>query len=531
MLALSFAARCPAEIMGHWTFDEGAGFIVGDSSGKGNNGTLMNDKAMTWTNGYSGAGLYFDGTVGAGATYVSIVDAASLHLSTQGSFAAWVRWEDTGRDSPILAKEGDGALSYWFGAFGPAHFGVLLDTDGNQPWAILDRDQGQVPQGQWTHLASTWDGTTVRHYLNGVLLNENASFPGPVFGGSGPLIIGANFPYNSTAFKGALDEVRLYNHALSGAEIRAIAGVTTEMVGYWPLDEGSGILVADRSGRGNHGTLIHPRPFTWTNGVIGSGLYFDGTTGVESTYVEIPDSPSLRMAGSISFAAWVRCEDIQRDAPVLAKEGDGKLSYWFGAFGVATEGAGPGNFGILLDLEGSHPWTMTDRNQGMLPLGEWAHIASTWDGATIRHYLNGEPLAETAAFTGPIYVSDAFLAIGANSLLNFTAFKGAIDEVRIYSYGLSAEEIRAIYLAAGFRITAVSREGEDLRIEWACQPGWSYVVQTNQPAGTGGITEVFGDLSAPIIVPEGSGTRVTNFVHAAALRLGQGIYYRVKQLP
>ncbi len=442
-----------ASVVGHWTFDEGSGTSVADSSSQANHGTLVNAKAGTWTNGVSGGALYFDGTTGAGSTYVTIPDAASLHLTNAISFAAWVRSDDVGRDAPILDKEGGGQLSYWFGTFGPTRFGVLLDTDGNQPWTVYDRDQGVVPQGLWVHLASTWDGTTIRHYLNGVLLAETTAFTGPIHASTAALIIGANVPYNNTAFKGALDDVQIYNHALSADEVRALIGTPRLLVGYWPFDEGGGTSIRDQSSQANSGTLINLRTNTWTAGIRGSALYFPGIVGEDSTYVSIPDAPLLRIVGDISFAAWVRCDDITRDAPILAKEGDGHLSYWFGAYGLNNEGAGPGSFGMLLDADGNQPWTMYDRNQGALPEGQWVHLASVREGTTIHHYLNGESVGATGGtFGGPIHISDAFLAIGVNSLYNFaanhTAFKGALDEVCLYNYALTPAEVASLYTSA-----------------------------------------------------------------------------------
>jgi len=314
------------------------------------------------------------------------------------------------------------------------------------------------------HLASTWDGMTIRHYLNGVLLQDTAAFGGPINAGSGPLVIGSNFPYNNTAFQGTLDDLRVYDHVLSSNEVRTLAGLTRQLVGYRSFEKGGGTNIADHSGLGNNGTLVNAKTNTWTEGLRGRALYFDGTTGLDSTYVMIPDSPSLRIPTEISFSAWVRCDDIALDAPVLAKEGDDKLSYWFGAFGLNVEGARPGNFGILLDGDGNQPWTTLDRNQGAVPEGVWVHLATTWDGAVIRHYLNGVALPETGTFAGPINSSDAFLAIGVNSLYNFRAFKGAIDEVELYNYALSPEEVSELYLTFGFRITSFIREGDDLRL-------------------------------------------------------------------
>ncbi len=517
-----------AGLVGHWAFDEGSGTTITDSSGQNNHGILVNPKPGAWTSGVSGGALYFDGTTGAGSQYVTIPDAASLHATNAISFAAWVRCDDINRDGPIVAKEGDGQLAYWFGTFGPRHFGVLLDSDGNQPWSLLDRDQGSIPGGLWVHLASTWDGTTLRHYLNGVALAETAAFSGPLHASTGPLILGANVPYNSTAYKGAVDDLRIYNHALSAVEIQALVGTPPMLVGHWSFDEGGGTNIWDQSSQANHGTIINLRSNTWTTGIAGGALYFPGIVEDNSTYVRIPDSRSLRIAGDITFAAWVRCDDLMRDAPILAKEGDGYLSYWFGTFGLSIEGAGPGNFGILLDADGNQPWSLYDRNQGAVPLGQWAHLASVREGTTVRHYLNGESLGDTGgAFIGPINISDAFLAIGVNSLYNYTAFKGAVDEVRLYNYALTAGEIRELYLGVAFRITALRREDNDLRLTWACVPGRSYVVQTTPQVGAG----EFADITPPIAIPADFTGTATNYVHRGALTNATPLFYRIKLLP
>ncbi len=480
-LGLTLAASvfsANADLVGHWTFDEGGGTNVTDSSGFANNGVIVGLQSFTWTNGVSGGALYFDGTTGAGSTYVSIPDAPSLHLTNAGSFAAWVRCDDTGLDGPILDKEGDGQLAYWFGVFGTSHFGVLLDTDGNQPWTLYDRDQGSVPQGLWVHLATTWAGTTIRHYLNGVPLPETASLTGPLFDSVNALIIGANVPYNTTAFKGTLDDLRLYNHALSAEEIQALVATPKLMVGCWSFDEGGGTNIWDSSGQNNHGTIIHLQTNTWTAGVSGSALYFPGVAGEDSTYAAIPDAPLLRIVGDISFAAWVRCDDIHRDAPIVAKEGDGHLSYWFGAFGLSNEGGGAGNFGMLLDADGNQPWTMHDRDQGSLSEGQWVHLASVREGTVVRHYLNGVSLGSTGgSFTGPIHISDAFLAIGVNSLYNFaanhTAFFGAIDEVRLYNYALSDFEVAALYAADVKPALRIERQAKTVLVSWPMPAdGW-----------------------------------------------------------
>src|SRR5262249_39592835 len=158
---------------------------------------------------------------------------------------------------------------------------------------------------------------------------------------------------------------------------------------------------------------------------------------------------------------------------------------------------------------------------GAVPQSEWTHLASTWDGGTVRHYINGEALPQTTPFSGPINFSDAFLAIGVNSLYNFApnhqAFEGAVDGVSLYNYALTANEIRALYLAVEFRITSITREDSGLRLAWECAAGHTYVVQTNVPSQGGTLNGDFGDLTGPIVVPLGFVGTTTNYLHNSGL--------------
>ncbi len=75
-----------------------------------------------------------------------------------------------------------------------------------------------------------------------------------------------------------------------------------------------------------------------------------------------------------------------------------------------------------------------------LSANTWAHLASTYDGANLRLYVNGS-LVKTTAATGTITVSTGALRIGANSIWTDEAFQGLIDEVRIYNRALTASEL------------------------------------------------------------------------------------------
>lgn len=211
------------------------------------------------------------------------------------------------------------------------------------------------------------------------------------------------------------------------------AFLQADLVGYWAFDEGSGTAVADKSSYNNNGTLERAQANTWTTGKWGNGLYFDGST---AAYVKILTSPSIQITNAISFSAWVYSTNPNRDAPILAKEYGGNLSYWFGVYN--------GGFGTLLSDNGSG-WNANYRGSGSVPANQWTLLTTTWDGATIRNYQNGVLVGSTS-YSDPsgINVSNAFLSIGINSNYDFTRFQGILDEVRIYNHALNTTEIATL---------------------------------------------------------------------------------------
>jgi len=234
------------------------------------------------------------------------------------------------------------------------------------------------------------------------------------------------------------------------APFPALADLNDGLVGCWSFDEGGGTYITDESGEANHGTLVNDTPSTWISGVRGTALYFPGITGNDSVRVEIPDSASLDISTSVSFSAWIQCDDIHRDAPILAKEdyGSHNSSYWFGAHGVNE--SQPGNFGVLLSSTDDTGWDLWDRDQGDVSVtsydGEWTHVVSTWDGATTQHYLNGQLLEDVSGtLSGVLNETSVLVTIGVNSGRNSSSFLGAIDELRLYDRALSSGEVQLLY--------------------------------------------------------------------------------------
>ena len=202
----------PAGPVAAFGFEEGSGMTVADSSGKVNHGTLS---GATWsTSGRHGRALAFNGT----NSWVTIADSASLDLTTAMTLEAWLNPTALSSWRTVLLKETASNLAYALYANTssnvPRGYARLVTVDG----------LGQLPLGGWTHLALTFNraGTGLRLYVNGALVDsQNTSTT--MLASTGPLRIGGNGIWGEY-FAGLIDEVRVYNRALTQAEIQADMG-------------------------------------------------------------------------------------------------------------------------------------------------------------------------------------------------------------------------------------------------------------------------------------------------------------------
>jgi glucose/arabinose dehydrogenase/chitodextrinase len=205
------APATPPGLVGAWGFTEGAGTTTADSSGNGNAGTLV---GPSWTtSGRFGNGLSFNGT----NSVVRVADSASLDLTTGMTLSAWIRPTATQSGwKTILQHETD---AYFLNASNSD--GPLRPSGGGTLGGDTQYLSGPTanPVNDWTDVAFTYDGATLRLYINGTQVASRAA-GGAIQTTNNPLWIGGNSPYGEY-FTGLIDEVRIYNRALTQTEIQA----------------------------------------------------------------------------------------------------------------------------------------------------------------------------------------------------------------------------------------------------------------------------------------------------------------------
>ncbi|MCK6211008.1 hypothetical protein KZX45_10675 [Georgenia sp. EYE_87] len=213
-VTITAPAPAPTGVRGQWLMDEGSGTAVGDSSGWGNHGTVQG--TVGWGPGRAGSALVLDGSSG----YAQVPDNASLDLSGAMTVAAWVRPQVLATQYVVKKATGSrNGFELSLSSSGRGFFRANEVSSGN----LYRVDATSVhPLGTWVHLAGTYDGTTMRFYVDGVLQDSTAG-PSAVATNGLALGIGAE-PGGYRKLRGGLDEVRLYDRALSAQEIAGLAG-------------------------------------------------------------------------------------------------------------------------------------------------------------------------------------------------------------------------------------------------------------------------------------------------------------------
>ncbi len=458
-------------LVGHWTFD-GADLVsnVVDKSGNGNHGNMSGFTSTSSAKvvGKLGQALKFDGV----DDYINAGDIESIDTSTALSGCAWVKHTTITNDDGIFAKitggSGDGFIFFRddVGATSGRTDGynIYFADSGDTDTVRIESATNASPLNKWTQVCFTFQTATANGlhlYVNGV---EDANSPvstasiGAINAGTAMLSIGERLDF-SNPFNGTIDDVRIYNRALSASEVKQLynlggsklnsqipnAGGDTlksGLVGHWTFD-GADLVsnVTDKSGNGNNGNMSG---FTSTSsakvvGKLGQALKFDGVNDYVKTGLINPNSNIITLTywakRPVSTSGLVEIEQSANFNSVdhsFLSNPDGSNN----RFSAAIHGTGASYRAEYITLPQANTWN---------------HYAIVFDhnvaNCDIRIYLNGTESATTitnancggaADFrTDNIYM----MSRGGSTLYQ----NGIMDDVRIYNRTLSATEIKQLY--------------------------------------------------------------------------------------
>jgi hypothetical protein len=402
-----------------WDFNEGVGTTAGDGAGA-NNGTLVGDTAWsTDTPDGSGSSLVFDG----GGDYVRVNDHSSLHLTGELTLMAWVKETAVGQYAKVVSRR----TGYHF---------YFLGVDNGHPYGGIGDDASYTVTGKsllmsldrWNHLALAYDDAIDRMFLHfdGTERMTPVTQSLPAAAGV-DLSIGADSQGTQHFFNGAVDDVAVYDRALTDAEIRSLlAGFAhpSRVVSY-----GFNHTVDD-GGPGKHdGILVGGSYTTDRFGLPGAALRLDG-----NDHVQVADHPDLRLTGGLTLTAWIREHTPGAFAKIISRRA-GNYFYFLGV----DNGRPYGGIG-----DGSS-YEVTRKSIAMIP-DQWHFVAFVYDDAadSMQIYFNGA-LDETAVAVSLPLVPDVDLTIGADFEGSQNYFTGSIDGVALYDQALTVDEIRDGY--------------------------------------------------------------------------------------
>ena len=469
IVAFVFAQFYPEGMISYWKFEEGSGPTALDSA-DANDGTLVNGPAWT-TTGKVGGALSFDGE----NDYVEIIDTnPSLNLG-HITVSAWIfprMPSGSGAAYHYIDKRTPGPPwnfeEYTAYVRGNGQFEVGVITTGGLVY--FPSSTGVVNMNEWSHVAFTWDGGTLKVFHNGTPIGQTSG-SGNIVSNSQPIILGTRADLAHYFFDGLLDEVAIYDRALSTEEIvqhylnglddlgYEVECVPSGMVSWWPGD-GYANDITD----GNDGTLKNGA--TYVPGKVDLAFSFDGL----DDFVEIPDSDSLDTGTQFTIDAWFNTNDVDKIDPGTGSPtqtiimygydpedgknnplsiSDGKLSFVVRGYGLGFE-----------DLVGT---TSVNNNT-------WYHAAVTYDGTTAKLYLNGA--LEDSKLSSMNMNTNSRVTIGRYQNPRYFNknfhFDGLIDEVEIFNRALPASEIQAIYDADS---TGKCKEEVVIEVEIDIKPG------------------------------------------------------------
>ena len=428
--------------VGYWRLNESSGTTAYDLSGNGNNGTYTGGYTLGQMGALIASGDNDSSVLLDGSTATITVPTSTTLGGTAISVGAWIKTTYSGGERDIIYK---GYSNY-----------QLMMTSGkiyicSNGVCCLAISSVTVNDGNFHHVVGVINGTSGQVYVDGVNRTSGQSNCS-IASNTSALSLGSI--NGSNAFPGTLDEVVIFNTALSGAQILDLyqTGTSTHKdgvpypgnailaanpIGYWRLGEKSGQIAYDYSGNGNNGTYVGGVTLGQPGAVAGVGdsdssVLLNGTSGSVSTSITggIPAAHSVTM--------WINPSTVSSNLNMYLMATGGGNNNWFQLY----DGHGSGHLTTRMGSSGSGVGGYFDGNFQYNTANIWYFVAITITSANLATiYVNGVQDAQTTlTIINAPNNSVTFGSVGSGSYFN-----GIMDEVAIFNYPLSSTQISTLY--------------------------------------------------------------------------------------
>ncbi len=444
----------PAPIA-YWRFDEGTGSTASDSSGKGNHGSVVGTPSwVSEENCVSGPCMQFNAS-----EYVDLGNPQDLQITGSQTISMWLKPANfSARRNPYakayggegtITQETSGVLNYYYGTAG-----------GNtSPYQGFGTSQS-LTLNEWNHVVIVRDlqNMKLRWYINGKETNEaNANYSSAT-ASTLSAFIGNGY---TSRYAGLIDEVKIYPYARTPEQIKTdyIAGSSTmgssvvmghktgvdtsnplssKLLGYWKFDEGNGTTAYDSVGSRNLTFAVDPNTPSWSKeGRQGGSIYCDGNS------FAIPSTSYLAGTSDHTYTAWFNLDSGEvassgyksifgsnQTYPVVGYQPSNKRFYHY------RQHSGGGQ---------SIYWTVNHQYAD----NEWHHVTLTINQTSYQAtlYVDGQYVGvNNIGNEGYTHSNGAFRHVCRSYSTHTQSYwKGYLDNLKIYNYALSPEEVLLDY--------------------------------------------------------------------------------------
>jgi len=400
-----------AALIGHWKFDEQENDIAIDSS------QIANDGVMNYvekTIGPMGNAIQLDGING----YIEVPHVEQYHTDFFTA-SVWLKHENLSRTCAYLRN-----YSTWHMRTGNGQWDIIINGERINSGYYF-------PGNEWHHYVMTIDNVNnqVVFYVDGKQIGDAHQYSNSFSESNSRYYIGQ---YGSGyRWKGGIDDLRFYAKVLKPEEIIELYKLNESeinnspepiedgLAGFWKFDEENSDIVLDSSGLERNGQLFDTKRI---KGILGGAIEFDGV----NDYIEIAHNESFN-SQKFTVSSWLYHDNANRTCAYMRRNGGWHIRTSNGQWDIVLEGGQAIYSGYYF------------------PDKEWHHYAVSIDNIeqTVIFYVDGEQFGDVHYFNRGFTNPGGSLFIGQYS--SGYRWKGAIDDVRIYTKIINPAHIKNLY--------------------------------------------------------------------------------------